>query len=205
MRDMNLTNEQWIELYSDLAMVLADLYGGGLETEVAQLANCYIPKSPYHMSELEQIKSLQDELNKARSELATHRRRNIAKYFVKKDLLTQDAIDALQSPIVGQAIPIETDTPLSDVVVPINTATLPSEAYMSSDQSLRDVYEITGVSEYLRGASPEIRRTATEATIIEGASNVKIQAKLAKVEKAARRMGTVLLSIAKGVFPDTRS
>ena len=35
MRDMNLTNEQWIEMYSDLAMVLADLYGGGLETEVA--------------------------------------------------------------------------------------------------------------------------------------------------------------------------
>ena len=35
MRDMNLTNEQWIELYSDLAMVLADLYGGGLETEIA--------------------------------------------------------------------------------------------------------------------------------------------------------------------------
>tara|TARA_R100000315_G_C5111067_1_gene63491 strand:+ start:281 stop:520 length:240 start_codon:yes stop_codon:yes gene_type:complete len=35
MRDMNLKNEQWIEMYSDLAMVLADLYGGGLETEVA--------------------------------------------------------------------------------------------------------------------------------------------------------------------------
>ena len=35
MRDMNLTNEQWIELYSDLACMLADAYGGGLETEVA--------------------------------------------------------------------------------------------------------------------------------------------------------------------------
>lgn len=175
----------------------------GVSPPFAQLANYYAPRSPYHISELEQIASLQDELNKARSELSTHRRRNIAKYFVRKDVLKQDAIDALTSPIVGQGVPIETDVPLNDVVVPINTAPLPSEAYTSADQALRDVYEITGVSEYLRGASPEIRRTATEASIIEGASNVKVQAKLRKVEKAARQMGTVLLSIAKGVFPET--
>jgi hypothetical protein len=35
MRYINLTGEQWNEMYSDLAMVLADLYGGGLETEIA--------------------------------------------------------------------------------------------------------------------------------------------------------------------------
>tara|TARA_R110002020_G_scaffold118860_2_gene271602 strand:+ start:1679 stop:1897 length:219 start_codon:yes stop_codon:yes gene_type:complete len=29
-----LTNEQWVEMYSDLACMLADAYGEGLETEV---------------------------------------------------------------------------------------------------------------------------------------------------------------------------
>lgn len=175
----------------------------GIQPPFANLANYYIPRSPYHMSELEQIKALQDELNKSRSELATHRRRNIAKYFVREDVLDQDAIDAMRSPIVGQGIPLKTDVPLNDVVVPIQIAPLPAEAYTSADQALRDVYEITGVSEYLRGAAPEIRRTATEASIIEGASNVKVQAKLRKVEKAARQMGTIILSVAKGVFPET--
>lgn len=175
----------------------------GARPPLVQMSNYYLPRSPYHASELEQIWSLQQELNKSRSELVTHRRRNISKYFIRKDLLTQEAIDAIQSPIVGQLVPVESDVPLSDVVVPINTATLQPEAYASADQALRDVYEITGVSEYLRGASPEIRRTATEASIIEGASNVKVQAKLRKVEHAARRAGTIILAIAKEIFPET--
>ena len=175
----------------------------GTEPPFAQINNYFLPRSPYHMSELEQIKSLQDELNKSRSELATHRRRNIAKYFVRKDMLTQDAIDAMQSPIVGQGIPIDTDIPLNEVIYPVTIAPLPSEAYASADQAVRDVYEITGVSEYLRGAAPEIRRTATEASIIEGASNVKVQAKLRKVEVCAREVGTIVLAVAKAVFPLT--
>lgn len=175
----------------------------GVEPPIVQIPNYYLPRSPYHISELEQIKSIQEELNLARSELATHRRRNIAKYFVREDVLTQEGIDALTSPIVGQAVPINTDMPLSDVVQPMQIATLPSEAYGSADQASRDIYEITGVSEYLRGASPNIRRTATEASIIEGASNVKVQAKLSRVENAARRAGTIVLAIAKAVFPET--
>ncbi len=175
----------------------------GVQPPIVQLANFYRPRSPYHISELEQIHELQAELNKARSELATHRRRNIAKYAVRRDVLKQEAVDALTSPIVGQAVPIDTDVPLQDVFVPIQIAPLPPEAYASADQAVRDIYEITGVSEYLRGAAPEIRRTATEASIIEGASNVKVQAKLRKIERAARQIGTMILKIAEATFPDT--
>lgn len=175
----------------------------GILPPIVQLANFYKPRSPYHISELEMIHELQEELNKARSELSTHRRRNIAKYAIRNDVITNEAIDALTSPIVGQAVPIQTDAPLSDVFAPIQTATLPPEAYSSADQAVRDIYEITGVSEYLRGAAPEIRRTATEASIIEGASNVKVQAKLRKIERAARALGAMILAIAKDTFPET--
>lgn len=34
MNKIILTNEQWVEMYSDLACMLADAYGEGLETEV---------------------------------------------------------------------------------------------------------------------------------------------------------------------------
>lgn len=211
-----LGQSEYIEVfeYWDTVKELSIMFVEGTEVPIlrkvegalpplAQMANYYQPGSPYHLSELEQIKDLQAELNKSRSELATHRRRNISKYFIRNDVLSQEAVDALQSPIVGEAIPISTDVPLSDVVAPVQIAPLPSEAYSSADQALRDVYEITGVSEYLRGASPEIRRTATEASIIEGASNVKVQAKLRRVERASRRMGSIVLAIAKAVFPET--
>ena len=72
-----------------------------------------------------------------------------------------------------------------------------------SDQINRDIYEISGVNEYLRGATPSIRRTATEATIIEGASNVKTADKLRMVEKSARSVGRLILDFAADVFPAT--
>jgi hypothetical protein len=75
--------------------------------------------------------------------------------------------------------------------------------YNVSDLMMRDIYEISGVNEYLRGATPEISRTATEATIIEGASNIKAQFKLRQVEKAARKVGELLLGFAADIFPQT--
>jgi len=66
-----------------------------------------------------------------------------------------------------------------------------------------DIREITGVTEYQRGSSPEITRTATEASIMEGAANVKIKAKLAAIENATRQAGEVILAIAAEVFPQT--
>ncbi len=76
---------------------------------------------------------------------------------MKKDAIGSDGLAALQSPIVGEAIMIDGDGPLEDIVKPAQVAALPSEAYASADQALRDVYEITGVNEYQRGASPTVR------------------------------------------------
>ena len=170
---------------------------------IVQIPNYRIPGSPYHMGELEQLRPLQMELNKTRSELATHRRRNVAKYISRKGVLDSTAIDALQSAVVGDVAEVEFNGDLRDVIQPVQHAPLQNETYALSDQVARDIYEISGVNEYLRGATPSIRRTATEATIIEGASNVKTADKLRMVERAARRIGTLLLAFAADVFPET--
>lgn len=174
-----------------------------IDCPISQLANYRIPQSPYHMGELEQLWPMQQELNKTRSQLITHRRRNIGKYFVRKGALGEQGMSALASPIINQAIEVLGDVPLDAVVKPAQLSALAPEAYNSSDQAMRDIYEISGVNEYLRGATPEIRRTATEASIIEGASNVKTRAKLADVERFARSLGEYMLAIMEEVFPET--
>ncbi|KKK93346.1 hypothetical protein LCGC14_2693780, partial [marine sediment metagenome] len=63
--------------------------------------------------------------------------------------------------------------------------------------------EITGVNEYLRGVPQNISRTATEASIIEGATNIRTRHKLLQVETAARQVGQVLLDIIRDVLPTT--
>ena len=201
---------EYYDLVDETSMLLVDAqdtpvlrFRTNVRPPIVQLPNYRIPNSPYHIGELEQVWPIQRELNMARSELATHRRRNVAKYFAKKDALGPDGLAGLQSPIVGEIIFVDGEGPIQDIVKPAIVAGLPAEAYASADQALRDVYEITGVNEYQRGAAPEIRRTATEASIIEGASNVKTTAKLAGVELAARAAGTIILAIAKAVFPET--
>jgi hypothetical protein len=170
---------------------------------IVQLGNYRLPGTPYHMGELEQVWELQVELNKTRSHLITHRKRNVAKLFARRNSLEQDAIDALQSQVVNDVAFVEGDVPIDQLVKPIDLPNLSADVYNVSEVIQNDIYEITGVNEYLRGAGPNIRRTATEASIIEGATNIKSQFKLSQIEEALREVGALMLGTAKDVFPRT--
>lgn len=170
---------------------------------IAQLGNYRIPNSPYHMGELEQLWSLQEELNLTRSQMVTHRRRNVQKYLARKDSLDERAIEALTSAITNDIVWVGGDEPLDSLIKPATVAPLQGDAYNMSQTISADIYEISGVNEYLRGAAPDIRRTATEASIIEGASNVKSQFKLRQVERVAETVGKMMLDTAADVYPQT--
>lgn len=168
-----------------------------------QMSNYRIPNSPYHMGELEQLWALQRELNKTRTHMINHRARNVQKFLVRDGVLEPAAIAALRSNIVNDVVFVKGTEPLENMIQPAQVPGLQADVYNISDLVQRDIYEISGVNEYLRGATPEIRRTATEATIIEGASNIKTQAKLRMVENAVKEAGFLLLGIARDVFPLT--
>ena len=170
---------------------------------IVQMPNYDIVDSPWHIGELENITKLQKELNKTRSELMTHRRRNVAKTFIRQGLLGADAEAALQSPIVNEIVEINTQEPLQNVVIPYQGNPLTADNYQASNEIKDDIREITGITEYQRGIAPEITRTATEASIMDAAANTKLQSKLTAIEEAARRLGVVLLGIAREVFPET--
>lgn len=193
-------NQMLVYSTGELPLQVVEDIGG---IPIVQLGNYKIPNSPYHMGELEQIWSLQQELNKTRSHLITHRRRNAAKIFAKRNALKQDAMDALQSPIINDVAFVDGDQPLEQLVRAVDLPNLSADVYNVSAMMQEDIYEITGVNEYLRGAGPDIRRTATEASIIEGASNIKSQFKLTQIEELTREVGFLLLATAKDVFPLT--
>ena len=172
---------------------------------IVQIPNYDIPDSPWHIGELENITKLQEELNKTRSELMTHRRRNVAKTFIRKDAIDPQAEAALQSPIVNEIVEIQTQEPLQNVVIPYQGTPLTADNYQASNEIKDDIREITGITEYQRGIAPEITRTATEASIMDAAANTKLQSKLTAIEEAARRLGVILLGIAREVFPQTEA
>ncbi len=174
-----------------------------VESSLVQLKNHIIPNMPYGMSEVEQVASLQDELNKTRSQMITHRRRNIAKILYRENQLSTEALDALESADIMRGVPIKGNEPFDDLVSVLQAQPLSSDFYNVSDIIRNDIFEITGVNEYLRGSLPDQSRTATEASIIEGGSNVKIRHKLRLVEEAARQVGQLVLDIAREAYQAT--
>lgn len=194
--------ERWSMTFTKGA-TLPIRYLEGVKCPVVQAANYRIPNSPYHIGELENILALQEELNKTRSQMITHRRRNVMKWMYRRDRVGEDALEGMQSEAINATIPIDGPDPFERLVLPIMPQPLGQDAYMMDGQIKTDINEITGVSDYLRGQPPDSNRSATEAAIIEGAANVRTRHKLLDVETAARQIGQMLLDIMSDVIPET--
>jgi len=209
-RDQLVDVYELYDLIDDTLLVFTDQleqplrYVEGLKFPLVIMGNYKIPNSPYSMGELEQIEGLQQELNKARSQMVTHRRRNVQKFATRKGALDPAAKTALRSEIVNDTVEIDDrGQDMKDLIFPLQVPLLSPDAYNSYEISKNDMFEITGVSEYLRGSAPSGRRTATEASIIEGSNNVKTAQKMAAVEDALQKAGQLIIEIAREVFPLT--
>src|SRR5690606_12578088 len=110
----------------------------------------------------------------------------------RRDRLDEDAIMAMKSSIINDAIPVDGNEPFERLVQQLTPTPLSGDIYNVDDIIRNDINEITGVNEYLRGVPQDISRTATEASIIEGATNVRTRHKLIQVEtfrSEERRVG----------------
>jgi len=94
-------------------------------------------------------------------------------------------------------VPVASDESLSNVVAPFPAVITPPEFYNQSEMIQGDVEQITGVSEYQRGALPEIRRTATEAAIMQDAANARAADKLATIEGAIVEVAVRMVQLAQ--------
>ncbi len=157
------------------------------------LRNYDVPGQFYPIGDLESIESLQLELDKTRSQLMNDRKRYARKYLYHERSFGPEGREALESEEDGRMVPVvDENRPLNEVVIPMPQVPISPEIYAYSDIIEQDINTVSGISEYARGAMPEIRRTATEASIIADAQNARAADKLAIVElsisKVARRV-----------------
>lgn len=158
--------------------------------------NYDVPDQFYPMGELEAIEPLQDELNKTRSMMMNARKTYARKFLYFERAFGPEGRSALESDIDNTMVPVIDDMrPLQEVVMPMPQTPLAPEIYKYSDQIEADVDRITGVSEYQRGAIPEIRRTATEASMIQDAANARASDKLAMVERGIADIARCVIAL----------
>lgn len=144
--------------------------------------NYVVPEKLYPMGDLESILPLQMELALTRTQMVNDRKRFRRMYMYKPDEIGPDGLAALTSSDDNALIPVDTDGPFSDVIAPINTTSLPPEFYNQTAMILDDMDRTSAVTEYQRGSVSEVRRTATEASMIQDMSNARSADKLATIE-----------------------
>lgn len=162
-----------------------------------QMRNYDVPDSFYPIGDIEQIEPLQKELNETRTQMMNHRKRYARKYLFKESAFDQYGRTALESDEDNVMVPVISDENLASVVANFPAVINPPEFYNQSDMIIGDIDRISGVSEFQRGSSSEIRRTATEASLIQDASNARTADKLAIVEQAVGEVGKRMLILTR--------
>lgn len=166
------------------------------------LENYEVPERFYPIGDIETVYALQLELALARTALTNDRKRGRRINMVRSAAIGPDGMEQLESGVDNVLLEVVGNENFSEVFAAVSSAGLDSSWYMQSDQIITDINTISGISEYARGQTPEIRRTATEAGLIQDAANARSADKLAKVEKCMGRVAERMIRLAQQ-FMDT--
>lgn len=161
------------------------------------IRNYDVPNHFYPMGELEALECLQLELNATRSQMMNHRKRYARKYLARERSLSAQAVAVLESSNDGEIAFVGGTDPLSESVVAVQITPTPPEFYQQSEQIENDMDTVSGVNEYARGGGGDVRRTATEASIIQDAANSRAADKLAVIELAIARVASKVIACTK--------
>jgi hypothetical protein len=169
-------------------------YGSGQPFRM--LRNYEVPDNFYPMGEVESIESLQLELNETRNQMLNHRKRFARKWIYASSMFDEDGVRALESDVDNTMIPILGDANPANYIAPLPSIGTPPDFYNQSALIEEDINTISGVSDYMRGQpESDIRRTATEAAMIQDAANSRARDKLAKVESFLADIGKMVISL----------
>lgn len=161
------------------------------------LPNYEVTDQFYPIGDVEQIEPIQYELNGVRSDMMNHRKRYQRAYVYLRDKFQHDAISILTSSEDGRMVPVEGDEDLNRLIMPIPQQSLDPQMYNYSEVIESDLELVSGVTEFQRGSAPETRRTATEAQMLNNATNARVSDKLAQVETFMADVAEAIIQLAQ--------
>jgi hypothetical protein len=159
------------------------------------LRNYEVADNFYPIGDVQQIEPLQLELNKTRTQMMQHRARFQRKWLYMKDAFDRDGLTALTSDIDNTMIPVMSDK-IGDTIMPMPAVITPTDFYDQSGLITNDIDRVSGVSDYQRGsAQTSVKRTATEAAMIQDSANARSQDRLARIELSLARLGERIIGL----------
>lgn len=159
--------------------------------------NYSVPEKFYPIGDVEAVKPLQLELALTRTQMVNDRKRFRRMYMYNPEAIGPDGVDNLLSSDDNAMIPVEGNIPFNECIAPIQTTPLPPEFYNQTAMILDDINLVSGVTEYQRGSVAEVRRTATEASMIQDMANARSADKLTTIERAIGEVAERVVALAQ--------
>lgn len=158
--------------------------------------NYQVPERFYPIGDIESIFPLQVELATTRTQMVNDRKRYRRVYFYRPDKLNPDSIEDFKSGDDEVLIEVTGDVAdFKEVFAPLDSVQLPAQFYQQSEMIESDINVVSGVNEYQRGNAAPIRRTATEAAMLNDSANARSAEKLARIEKAVAKIASNLIAL----------
>ena len=148
------------------------------------LENYEVPERFEPVGDVETIFPLQLELAYTRTAQINDRKRGRRITLYREEALGSDGVEDLRNGKDNVMLKVlRKDVSFEDVFQQISSQGLQPEWYRADQQAMEDINSVSGVAEYMRGGSADIRRTATEVGAMMDMANARSSDKLAKVEK----------------------
>jgi hypothetical protein len=159
------------------------------------IPNYLVPERFYPIGDIESIFNLQMELATTRTQMINDRKRFRRVYMYKPDSIEPDSLDKFRNGDDEVLVEVLRDVPFSEVMAPMQSSPLPPEFYQQTEMIQGDINVVSGVNEYQRGVAQPIRRTATEAAMMQDAANARSAEKLNRIERAASQVAYNVIAL----------
>jgi hypothetical protein len=162
------------------------------------IPNYEVPERFFPVGDVETIFPLQLELGIARTAQINDRKRGRRITLFRENALGNQGVEDLRAGKDNVMIPvIKQDATFDEVFKQVSSLGLQPEWYRADQQAMEDINSVSGISEYIRGGTADIRRTATEVGVMQDAANARSADKLFKVEQAMSRIAERMIRLSQ--------
>lgn len=155
---------------------------------------------------LENVSSVQHQINEWFTEQLDNARRSGNKYFVDKRALDKDAREALESDLPEIVIPVDTSKGTIDQIIKhVERPGLPADIFQARDDMREVLQEILGINDFMAGGSGADRMTATAAAVVDGTATLRASGLREQVELFCAKIGKSFLLLAQEFMEDEKA
>jgi hypothetical protein len=146
------------------------------------LTTRYVSDQALPPSDCDISRVLVDEKSKFRTQMIMQRNRSLPQRWIDTARVGQEFKDKVEAdPMVGFQAIIPVNGSGQDVIGEISTARYPRENYTANDYCDRDIQKAWAMGSNQQGAETDTSRTATELSIIQGNTDVRLDYERGKV------------------------